>query len=121
MLLVKLAKFLAAATVIALANLVIFMCFLIAVFGRLDFFYGGIGLLNLLVCGLTLRTVFLRRENHLWTAFEFILYGLVSVSARFVITDLALVPSGVLALTGLLTLAGVLFAPRPRQHSPYRG
>jgi len=40
MLLVKLAKFLAAAAAIALANLVIFMGFLLAVFGRLDFFYG---------------------------------------------------------------------------------
>ena len=90
-------------------------------FGRLDFFYGGIGLLNLLVCGLTLRTVFLRRENHLWTAFEFIGYGLVTVSARFVVTDLALVPSGVLVLTGLLTLAGQLFASRSGRRSPYRG
>ncbi|MBN9386941.1 MAG: hypothetical protein J0I20_02720 [Chloroflexi bacterium] len=121
MLLVKLAKFLAAAAAIALANLVIFMGFLLAVFGRLDFFYGGVGLLTLVVCGLTLRTVFLRRENHLGTAFEFVGYGLVTVLARFVVTDLALVASGVLVLAGLLTLVEILLAPRPGRQSPYQG
>lgn len=117
MLLINLAKFIAAATAIALANLVFFMCFAITVFGGLDLFYAGVGLLNLLICGLTLRAVFIRRENHLGTALEFLLYGLITASARFVITDIALVASGALVVAGLLTLAGLKFVrgPGPRR------
>jgi hypothetical protein len=119
MILIQFSKFLAAAAAIALATLVIFMCFAIAVFGGLDLFYAGIGLLNLVVCGLTLRAVFIRRRNYWWAGLEFLLYGLVAVSARFVITDIALTTSGLLVLAGIITLVGSRFAPKPEPQRPY--
>lgn len=119
MILVNIAKFLAAAAAILLAHAVVFIGFMIAVFGRLDLFYWGIGLLNLLACGLALRAALVRRENHLWTALEFFLYGLITISARFMVTDLALVASGALVLAGLLALVGALTTPKTTHPNPY--
>lgn len=116
---VLLSKVLAFAGAYILASLVIFMCFAIAVFGRLDMFYAGIGLLNLLICGLVFKAVFKQPENHLWTGLEFTVYGLASISARFVITDLAFLPCGILIVAGILTLVGSRF--ETRQERQFRG
>lgn len=113
--LITISKFLAAATAITQANIVLYLCFLIGVFGNLNGFYIGIGLLNLLICALTLRAVFVPQSSYWWMGLQFIVFGLASLSARFVITDIALFASILLSLAGILALIGARIVGKPDQ------